>query len=86
MHAIFVGVVAASVVFSIIGPEYYDYSHSIASSVCLPCYRKHGSDFDQKAFEKDGVREEYLRALKHVIELNADEDIEFEKVSIKHIE
>ena len=32
----------------------------------------------EKAFEKDGVRDEYLRAPKDVIESNADEDIEFE--------
>lgn len=40
---------------------------------------KHGSDFEQPAFERGGVREESLRAPKHVISLNTDDDIELEK-------
>lgn len=80
MQGIFIGAVAAFVVFiTIIGPE-YDCSYSLALSACLPCYRKHGSNFEQPAFEKGGVREESLRAPKHVIGLNTDEDIELEKV------
>jgi SHS family lactate transporter-like MFS transporter len=86
VQGIFIGAVAAFVVFiTIIGPE-YDYSYSIALSVCLPCYRKHGSDFEHPAFEKGGGREESLTSPKHVIGLNTDKDIELEKVGIKQIE
>ncbi|EDQ98731.1 uncharacterized protein LACBIDRAFT_296794 [Laccaria bicolor S238N-H82] len=78
VQGIFIGAVAAFVVFiTIIGPEYDSYS--IVLSVCLPRYRKHGSDFEQPAFERGGVREESLRAPKHVISLNTDDDIELEK-------
>ena len=80
MQGIFVGA-AAFVVFTIIGPE-YDYSCFVGLFTML---QETCVGLRVEGFEKDGVKEEYLRAPKDVIEFNSDEDIEFEKVSIKHI-